>query len=297
MVLALLRFGGAAGAGRVHVKYRGAVRPTKDESMGHHNVYLNHSVFDFLHGDSFALLSGDADVRRAVVFVHGFGGNPTTTFSQMQDLIQVDDSWRGTDAYFVGYDSTDDETNLSAAYLANFIRTIAPQPPSQLFQVFSALVSRSFQVRDPSPYESIDLVGHSLGGVVVRAAILQLLEGIDADPPDTDEEREGELNELIAGCRCNVYLFAPAQGGARVAGLAGRTMNIPGLRTIANIFRGGSPTFQELSPGSMLIQQLREDTIHHAEKYPKLTALRASVAWAEKDDIVSRVNYVAGHST
>ena len=47
---------------------------------------------------------------------------------------------------------------------------------------------------------------------------------------------------------------------------------------------------QELS-GGPLIQQLMDDTNHFAERYPELRALRARIAWAESDDIVTALPY------
>jgi hypothetical protein len=67
--------------------------------------------FEYLNSNSFAMFTEAPGARRAVVFVHGFAGHPLKTWSRMQDLIATDDTWKETDAYFIGYRSTRDEVS------------------------------------------------------------------------------------------------------------------------------------------------------------------------------------------
>jgi triacylglycerol esterase/lipase EstA (alpha/beta hydrolase family) len=138
------------------------------KAVTHVRVSLKHSCFRDLEDNSFALLTERPEPQRAVVFVHGFGGNPSGTWSQMPRYIENDDGWNDTDAYFVGYRSTGDEVMLSADYLVSFIETILPQPPMRVFRVNVPKSDKTFLIRSESPrYSSVDFIGHSLGGVVM----------------------------------------------------------------------------------------------------------------------------------
>ena len=43
--------------------------------------------------------------RRAVLFIHGFNGNPITTWAQFHQLLPEQLESRGADLYFYGYDA------------------------------------------------------------------------------------------------------------------------------------------------------------------------------------------------
>ena len=67
-----------------------------------------------------------------------------------------------TDVYFIGYDSTQDEVMLSAAYIARIIREICPEPPADLFKI--RFKKDTYKLRgDTTKYESLDLVVTRLG--------------------------------------------------------------------------------------------------------------------------------------
>ncbi|WP_107083610.1 hypothetical protein [Streptomyces viridochromogenes] len=248
---------------------------------------LNTSIRHVSKG-SYGMLAEAPEADHAVIFVHGFGGNPFKTWAHMQDLIRSDDNWKGTDAFFVGYDSIREDVMLSARYVARIISQIYPKPPVSLFR---ANVGRTnYQLRpDGTSYKSVDLVGHSLGGVVLRQAVLLLLrEGLDAGGSPHLAKIPSSYS---APCSARVLLFAPAQSGARIAGLAGVLRNIVPFEQLVKILRGGSPSFQELEPGSPVLQALRDETTHLAEMYPTLRSLRARIAWAHADRIVTSLDF------
>jgi Putative serine esterase (DUF676) len=256
--------------------------------VGHvHVPELNRHV-NYVSDQSYAMLTDTPEARHVVIFVHGFGGHPFKTWFQIQDLITGDDSWKGTDAYFVGYDSTGDEIMLSAAYLAHIIREVCPEPPDSLFKV--KVGGETYQLRSTiTRYESIDLVGHSLGGVILRTAILELLrKGIAVA---TSSQVSEIPKPYSIPCNARVRLFAPAQGGVRIAGLKGMLLHTVGLRALVDLYRGNSPSFQELEPGSHLLQALREDTNYYADKYPSLSGLRPGIAWAHNDRVVTSLPF------
>jgi pimeloyl-ACP methyl ester carboxylesterase len=247
------------------------------------------SHVDHVTNESYAMLTRAPEARHAVIFVHGFGGHPFKTWFRMQELLEADDRWKGTDAFFIGYKSTRDEIMLSARYLARIIRTLLPEPPLSMFRVYRS--ETTYQLRqDATVYGSADLVGHSLGGVVMRAAILELLRaGIDAA---AGSHTPAQMPAACAfACSANLRLFAPAQGGARLAGLKGLARQTLALRGLVDLYGGRSPTFQELQPGSQLLQALREDTNYFADEFPSMSALRARIAWAHHDDVVTSLPF------
>jgi len=244
--------------------------------------------FEFITSDSYALLSTSPTVRKAAIFVHGFGGHPVRTWSLLQDFLTIDPAWRDVDAYFIGYDSVGDETRLSAEYVGHFIREVCPVPPDALFTTRCAEEFVRLRPNETS-YDSIELFGHSLGGVVLRIAILELLKkGLAAIG---SEEVDGLPEDFRKACEASLKLFAPAQGGARISGLKGMAVRMLGVRAIVDIFKGRSPSMQELEPGSQLLQALREDVTYFAERYPAFRALRARIAWAHHDDIVTSMPF------
>jgi hypothetical protein len=256
--------------------------------MGHQHVDKLREHIDYADHDSYALLSTSPDVHRAAIFVHGYGGHPFKTWCKMQDMISADPNWDNTDAYFVGYDSTGDEVMLSAAYMARIIREICPEPPDGIFKIRSR--SAVYRLRGQgTKYSSIDLIGHSLGGVVLRVAILELLkQGFAA----TGAEDVSQLPAAYAlPCSARLRLFAPAQGGARLSGVMGMMRQVAGLRSLVNIYRGGSSSFQELEPGSSVLQMLREDTNSFADRFPQLSGLRARIVWAQRDRVVTSLPF------
>jgi triacylglycerol esterase/lipase EstA (alpha/beta hydrolase family) len=254
------------------------------------HVHVPHlwSYVDYVSKQSYAMLTEESEAHHVVIFVHGFGGHPFKTWCQMQNLITSDDGWKETDAYFIGYNSIRDEVMLSAAYIARIIRQICPEPPGSLFM--ANVSGATYQLRSyKTTYDSIDLVGHSLGGVVLRAALLQLLRQGFAAVDSSD------VTKLPAPysfpCSARVRLFAPAQGGARIAGLKGMIRHTVGLRALIELYRGNSPSFQELEPGSLLLQALREDINYYADQYPGLNSLHARIAWAQNDRIVTSLPF------
>lgn len=259
--------------------------------MPHIHVTLR-GKFPFISGDSFALLAEDPAPRRAAIFIHGYGGHPFRTWSQMQQMIGEDERWRDADAYFVGYSSTGDEIGLNASYLANFVREICPQPPEELFSV-RVRGGSSLHLRDPAAtrYKAIDFFGHSLGAVVLRACVLELLRNGLSTLPMLESDIANMAEEFALPCMSVVRLFAPAQGGVRLSGWKGVLASSFLAKPFVAMYRGKSPSFQELTPGSPMLNALREDSNYFAGEYPSLSGLRAQIAWAHDDTVVSKLPF------
>ncbi|MDP9226234.1 MAG: hypothetical protein M3P18_20835 [Actinomycetota bacterium] len=230
--------------------------------------------------NSFALLSGSDETDTAAVFVHGFGGHPDKTWSRMQEMLHDDPAWERTDAYFLGYWSTKHELSKSAAYIGHFIQELCKSQPHQLLSATAPGGTDAILRTGTARYKSLDLVGHSAGGAVLRLLLLEM-----------SRRREAGIAQPDLLFEAHLRLFAPAISGARFSHLKGRLTRTLGLRELIDIYTGGSPSFQELQHGSVLLDAMREDTTFFAQSYPHSTAFRATIAWAEMDDVVTSLPF------
>ena len=77
---------------------------------------------------SYALLSGEERVERAVVFVHGYGGGPTTTWREFHSLVdeyrETFEWWSASDLFFYSYESRWTPIGVNAQRLALFLHEI-----------------------------------------------------------------------------------------------------------------------------------------------------------------------------
>src|SRR5580658_6449161 len=95
-------------------------------------VSMHHLVSIPGYKGSFALLSESSAAHTAVVFVHGFKGDATTTWSQFHSLIDVYSSefewWKATDVYFYKYGSLAKPIAVNAHEFRLFLDLIFPSP-------------------------------------------------------------------------------------------------------------------------------------------------------------------------
>ncbi len=201
-------------------------------------------------------------------------------------MIPLDPNWRDTDAYFPPYASVGDDLDLSAGYLRQFLRTVIPSPPASVLQ--RMIGKEVYAVRaKPGHYDKVLLIGHSEGGVILRLVVLDALRQGLAVYGTTDSFDPG----LRSICRADMYLFAPALSGARLAGKLGAAASVAGISAVVRAVRGYSPAMQEMQQDSQLLHSLRDDTNTFAQEHPELTGLRARIAWAHHDDIVTARAY------
>ncbi|WP_339832529.1 alpha/beta fold hydrolase [uncultured Altibacter sp.] len=120
----------------------------------------------------------------AVIFVHGFSGEAADTFGEIPEFIMKDPQMEGWDLFPMGY-SQYVRPGMGKGIWATVadIDRIADNVASAIQHRFSR-------------YKRIALVGHSLGGLVIQRALLDL--------PDPDR------NKLS-----HVFLFATPSGGVQ----------------------------------------------------------------------------------
>ncbi|MCF2489929.1 triacylglycerol lipase [Dyadobacter sp. CY347] len=169
-----------------------------------------------------------------IIFVHGFGGSATGTWNNFLSMILFDDHFKKTDVIFYGYDTLKGQASDHSAQLYNFLNLLESPGRNHILPPLQNLPERS--------YQSILLVAHSLGAVLVRQA--QLLASI-ADKQWVDKSK--------------LALFAPAHNGAQIVLLA--LESLPGLLTLLGVIaKFKYPILSDLTPGEGLLKNIKEHT-------------------------------------
>jgi hypothetical protein len=220
--------------------------------------------------------------RRLVVFVHGFRGEAVPSWQHFPDGGLVDPWWRESDLLFVGYPSTRDNITGTAARVRTMLPRFYPKLPDELLQMHDA----RFRSASDRPYEELLIVGHSLGGVIVRRALCDIAcEWLD--------QLEGEPNAprpplLDAQTR----LFSPASKGFRPGGWLAFIRHGPAWSLI-QMFLSRASAFTDLQPGSDVLSgtERRTKELLSGARKGELGALRARILWAQPDDVVLPERY------
>lgn len=218
--------------------------------------------------------------KRLVVFVHGFGGKAVSTWRRFPDGGLARSWWRDSDMLYVGYESKRDTITGAADRLRRRLPDFYPLLPGHL------LAAGGFAVRADGPrYRELLIVGHSLGGVVVRRAICESAQRwIDARAVEPSASRPAILEAQIR-------LFSPASAGFRAAGALGLFKATPFWRAAEMSLRRSS-AFTDLQPGSELLVNTRRRTENLVATHGQdLACLRAAVLWANPDDVVVTDRY------
>src|SRR3954469_25635338 len=94
--------------------------------------------------------------KRAIVFVHGFGGDAIGTWQQFPRLLALQDGCRGHDLVFFGYDGLRSYAQNSAVQLRDFLRAIGENAAS----VANPHLDPAARRPDDFTYEQITVVAH-----------------------------------------------------------------------------------------------------------------------------------------
>ena len=119
----------------------------------------------------------DKDVRvlfaaqpssKAILFIHGYGGDVITTWSDFHDLLLGCAKCSGQDLFFYGYDGLRADMNASAAIFRTFLDRLFGKTASILADNLPLSASRPSTFR----YDELVIAAHSLGAVISRRALL-----------------------------------------------------------------------------------------------------------------------------
>ena len=175
---------------------------------------------------------------RLAVFVHGFGGKALKTWNNFPSGGLVHDWWRETDMLFVGYDSGRDNITAVADRIRKNLRYFYPLPHPPAMNLGGAAPREDTS----TPYEELVVLGHSLGGLVLRRAMA------DAAQARLDDEAAGAEPRCQEILDAKLRLFSPASAGFRAAGLLGAAQ-ASGLGPALDMYLRRSSAYTDLQPG------------------------------------------------
>jgi hypothetical protein len=237
---------------------------------------------------SFALLSeGTEEIKRAIVFIHGFDGHAKKTWTDFLSLIDdpaVSDWWERSDLYFYHYQwaSMFRKVSRNKFDVLKFVNHVWPDPPNALFS------SGSVALRQDVHYEELFLVGHSEGGLILRKIIVDVA---DKDAAIQQYRMHGRLAQTAEPAatgllQAKLRLFAPAIGGETVSGLIGVLSRLP----VVSAFAGSVPAKLSLGSTSSAVTSAREATDEYSE-YLQMEGFRGHIMWADNDTIIEPDRY------
>ena len=205
--------------------------------------------------------------RKAVLFIHGFGGNPINTWSDFHELLPENPNCCH-DMFFYGYDGLRAEMNASAAMFCDFLE--------RFFTATNALlVAANLPSEAQRPahfcYDQLIIVAHSLGAVITRRALL-----------------DATHSKLPWVTKTKMVLYAPAHKGAVVADLAlEAASSFPFLRLFGIGARFASPLIDALKPNSASLTALLQETMAATQGGANAHLIASHVVIAEFEKIVS----------
>jgi pimeloyl-ACP methyl ester carboxylesterase len=230
--------------------------------------------------EGWVLFLSPEPVERLVVFVHGFRGSALESWRQFPESGAEGDWWRSSDMLYVGYDAVADSITGVAARLRRELPRLYPSLPADLVEIDGESLRESREA-----YRALVLVGHSLGGVIVRRVLCDVAQAWQEDlKADPQAPRPPLLD-------AELRLFSPASAGFRAAGWLGLIRASAVWGAVSLTLRRSS-FFTDLQPDSALLAETRRRTEKLvASDQSAFAALRASILWANPDNVVVPERY------
>lgn len=216
-----------------------------------------------------------------MTFVHGFRAHAIAAWHEFSESGHAGQWWRESDLLFVGYDSIKENITGVANRIRRELPTLFPRLPRDLAQI-RGVGPRGESALD---YGELVLVGHSLGGLIVRRALADCAqEWLDQRTLAPDLPKPELLD-------AKTRLFSPASAGFRAAGTLGLLQATPAWWAVNLVLRRAS-AFTDLQPGSPLLQATQRRTERLVTRHKReLEALSPSILWANPDNIVLTERY------
>lgn len=214
---------------------------------------------------------------RLVVFVHGFGGKAMSTWKNFTEGHKVSRWWTDADLLFIGYDSKRDGIKGVADRLRRNLPRFYPTPYAPVMTLDGVPVRNDVS----TPYRELIVVGHSLGGLIVRHALVD----------EADEWiKLGRVGPKPLLLESSVRLFSPASAGFRAAGVLG-VARASGFWPALEMYLRRSSAYTDMQPGSTMLTDTRVRTQRLVQEEPDTGALVASILWASPDQVVIEGKY------
>ncbi len=201
-----------------------------------------------------------------VVFVHGYGGDPVSTWADFDRLSIDQPRLDGYDLLFYDYDGLRSELRASVNLFYDFLLWLFAFP----IVAINNSLPKAHERPMPFNYDEVVLVCHSLGAVVVRLALLR-----------ATREKKGWVGKV------RLVLFAPAHKGARVVKLA---LEVASHFRFLDFFAGGfrfeSPLIDQLKQDSVELRELEVETAKELSSGGNQHLIAHKVCFAEREYIV-----------
>jgi len=256
-------------------------------------------------GKSYALLSNHRQVDTAVVFVHGFGGSPTSTWRNFQDLVDEYASdypwWATSDLFFYSYDSVKTPVGVNAEKLASFLNDVLYQPTLREIRPADFLPQSGASMESfnwgTSNYKNLVCAGHSEGAVLIRRLVLDRFYFLkkaatksagQGSGRKTAHQRLQKASKADFLLNAHMRFFAPACLGTNFSSLFGFATSFSAL---ISAIAASSLVRNELLPDSPILKQIQTETESACDKFPLLRAFTAKVLFGDRDQIVYTAAY------
>lgn len=207
---------------------------------------------------------------KAVVFIHGYGGDALTTWTQFNKHLPESPGFEQYDLIFYGHDGLYTTTTASATLFCEFLNQLFTQPLTIINPSLSLPARRKeFQ------YSKIILAAHSLGAVISRWSLLF-----------ARDMHYAWMNKTT------LVLYAPAHMGARVVRLAQESRLGILSSVVSSIMRFSSPLIDELAPDSPQLQALHHKTLAAINTGDSPYLIAKKVVFAAKERIVINLPFL-----
>lgn len=252
------------------------IESTRADSFNAMATPFAHCYVDLEHPLSPVAVVATARARRLVVFVHGWGGSAYSSWGEFDAPPRDDPWWAEADLLFVDYPSRKETVLAAADRVRTMLRDFYPSPYQPMLVIDGVAVREDVS----APYDELLLVGHSMGGLVLRRALLDEMdewsyfgEPADSRPPLLD----GQLR-----------LFSPASAGFLPRGRL--ALAFAAWPILDRALRVGL-SYPDLAPDSVLIRDTRRRTERYDTRTGDGRALAARILWANPEDIVLTEKY------
>jgi pimeloyl-ACP methyl ester carboxylesterase len=200
-----------------------------------------------------------------VVFVHGYRGLSFSSWGRFPSILADEPSFRGKDLIFYGYPSQESPLASAASVLGAFLRCLVEHPKLIIGRAFE----RSSLRREKFEVQRVLLVGHSLGAVISRKALLA-----------------GYIHGESWISKVRMVFFAPAHNGSRhTAGLFSDETNSHLIASALRLAARFSPPLSQLARGSEDLMSLRNG-VEQAVSDGAVALLPLAIFHAESENIV-----------
>ena len=241
--------------------------------------------------NSQAMLNCKADVKTAVVFVHGWRGDAVRTWDDFPGFIRSLPEMDSADAIFLEYPTVADSVSTAGANFRLFLMDLMRNPAKTIINPSACAEAEPRDER--FAYKRIILVAHSMGAVVVRRALL-----------DCEKARREEVFKEQEFAKIRLLFFAPAHTGSRIPLLIGSGLGLdflPGAVAVGSLLKLYFVSLRDLEEGSRCLSLLAQENCEFRKARESnnhvVEHLRATVYHAENDKVVTDYHFDADYST